>query len=181
MTQAHAPLQLRAHRLAAHDDPLPHPLTRLKVDASRGAVVAYESPELAALCTFDALHGVPVLLRETLRMPGDPTLHRHVSAQISGTWSDDARARREFFRYLKANGLLYVWVPCALAPEQHMLLIDPEHPAYGAIQVESRYVNVSRADVTASAANDGPSRPAAPPDYSARVYPRLRSAARLYA
>lgn len=181
MTQAHAPLQLRAHRLAAHDDPLPHPLTRLKVDPRRAAVVAYESPELAALSTFDALLGVPVLLRETLRLPGDPALHRQVDAQSSGTWTDDARARREFYRYLKANGLLYVCVPSALAPAQHMLLIDPEHPAYGAIQVESRYVNVGRADVAAPAANDGPTHVAAPPDYAARVYPRLRAAARLYA
>lgn len=151
MTQASAPMQIKAWRIAGHDAPMPGPRARLSRDPDRLAVVAYETPELASLCTFEAMAEESAVVRETLRMPGDPQLHRRLTLDGTGAWSDTPQARREFFRYLKRNGLLSVWVPSELAENQHLLLIDPEHPAYGAIQVEQRYITVRAHD---GAAND---------------------------
>ncbi len=140
MTTASIPMHVKAYRVAAHDSPIAMPRSNRTDDGVHEAVVAYESPELASLCTFETLAHESALLRETLLLPGDPHLHRHLTVEGTGTWSDTPQARREFFRYLKRNSLLCAWVPSEFAENQHILLLDPEHPAYGSIPVEFRYL-----------------------------------------
>ncbi|RZA15797.1 MAG: hypothetical protein EOP93_16335 [Lysobacteraceae bacterium] len=181
MTQASAPMQIKAWRIAGHDAPMPGPRARLLHDHDRLAVVAYETPELASLCTFESLADQPALLRETLLMPGDASLHRRLTLAATGAWNDTPDTQREFFRYLKRNGLLSVWVPSEMAENQHLLLIDPEHPAYGAIQTEMRYTTLRAHDGGASGLSGGrgltlpAGLPAFVPDAATPLYARLHA------
>jgi hypothetical protein len=137
-------MQIKVYRVAAHDASFasvqalhPRPGER---SVTIPAICAYESAELAALCTAEALADRPVLLRETLLLPSDPHLHEVLTEQDAGLHLDDAPTRRGFAQHLAHHDLLSLWLPAAYAPQQHLILLNPAHAAFASIHADFRYV-----------------------------------------
>ncbi len=131
-------METKIVRIAAHNQPFSEAWGTHLRNAS--ALVAYESGELAALCTHESLAGHAVLLREVLVIPSNPEWHERLGQKAVGLQQDEQRTRETYARYMQRQNLLCVWLPSAMAPHQSMVMLNPEHGAFRDIKVESRYI-----------------------------------------
>lgn len=114
---------------------------------SMWACVAYESPELAALCSPDLLRNVrrrTELLRETLALPLDPALHATPPASRFGIYDPESTPHLPLIEHMVQHGLLTLWLPCINAPSQHAVFVNPAHEAFERIVVTKRQMVLTR-------------------------------------
>ena len=134
-------METKLFRIAAHHEPFADAWgTHLR---NANALVAYESGELAALCTHEQLEDRAVLLREVLIVPSNPEWHERLSRNDVGLQQDEQRTRETYARYMQRKNILCAWLPSAMAPNQSIVMLNPEHPGFRDIRVESRYITAA--------------------------------------
>ena len=145
----------RAYRLAAEEDML-----RNKVfGANRGALVprigslvstlvrAYETPELAAYCSPEWLANdkrKTVVVRETISLPEGVGLHDTMEVDKPWLPGDEEYLIEQMTSYMGLYKLLSVWALSPHAPQQHVVLINTQHPAYPQVQIASRRITTKK-------------------------------------
>jgi hypothetical protein len=135
-----------AYRLALEDSPLASVAAKAR-EAAKGryagaeACVAYQSSELAAMCTPELLWNVrrrTDMIRETIQLPAGAGLHEAVPVTRFGPYDVDVTDMHAAMAYLRSRDLLSIWLPCAAAPAQHAVLLNPLHPGFSSLVVEQR-------------------------------------------
>ena len=112
-----------------------------------GLVRAYETPELAAFCSPEWLANdkrKTIVVRETITMPQDPGLHETMELEKPWLIGDEDYLTEQMRNFLSVYRLLSVWAPSPYAPQQHVVLLNTQHPAYGGVHVSSRRITVKK-------------------------------------
>ena len=125
---------------------LPHGSTlaagRLHLTPPEGLPVVYAGSS-RALCQLEKrvhCNGVaPIdLMLLALTVPADAPLQSlDEVATLPGDWIARPAATRAIgVRWRRAGAALGLWVPSAVEPAEHNLLLNPDHPAYRAIDLQ---------------------------------------------
>jgi RES domain-containing protein len=78
------------------------------------------------------------LLLLALELPADAPLQQLAEVDaLPGDWIDRQSATRTIgVRWRRAGKALGLWVPSAVEPSEHNLLLNPDHPAYRKIKLK---------------------------------------------
>ncbi len=148
-------MRMRLFRLAFPDQSLTRTARRMKDLQRCGDInsehlrpcVAYESAELAAMCSSELLWSVrrkTELLRETVTLPGGTGLHGLAPAAVCESFDAQYTPSLPLVEHMVAHGLLSLWVPSAHAGHQHAVFINPCHAAFADIVIEKRHIVLTR-------------------------------------
>ena len=146
---------LKAYRLAAEDNMMrskifkvgagtPEPRVSLPVSP---LIRAYETPELAAYCCPEWLANdkrKTVVVRETISLPEGFGLHDTMVVDKPWLLGDEDYLVTQMTSYIHLYKLLSVWALSYQAPQQHVVLINTQHPAYPQVQIASRRITTKK-------------------------------------
>ena len=144
---------LKAYRLTAEEDMLRskifsmHQLPPPRKSQAPALVRAYETPELAAFCSPEWLANdkrKTIVVRETIALPSGPGLHETMELEKPWLVGDEDYLAEQMRNYLTVYRLLSVWTPSPYAPQQHVVLINVQHPVYPRVQVSSRRITLKK-------------------------------------
>jgi len=144
---------LKAYRLTTEEEMLRskifsvHPLPTPRKSQMLALVRAYETPELAAFCSPEWLANdkrKTTVVRETIALPSGPGLHETMELEKPWLVGDEDYLAEQMRNYLTVYRLLSVWTPSPYAPQQHVVLINVQHPVYPRVQVSSRRITLKK-------------------------------------
>ena len=145
----------RAYRLAAEEDMLrskvfsvsrSEPVPRKSVPVPC-LVRAYETPELAAFCSPEWLANdkrKTVVVRETISLPEGAGLHDTMEVDKPWLLGDEEYLLEQMSNYMNLYKLLSVWALSPHAPQQHVVLINTQHPAYPQVRISTRRITMKK-------------------------------------
>ena len=148
-------MRLQIYRLAFADQSLPR-MARQMRDLYRSSslrnecvrpCVAYESAELAAMCSVELLWSVrrkTEVLRETLVLPVEPGLHGTAPADLIGSYDSQNSLAVPIIEHMIEHEFLTLWIASSHAPAQHAVFINPCHSAFEKIAIVRRQMVLTR-------------------------------------
>ncbi|RYD66937.1 MAG: hypothetical protein EOP84_30880 [Verrucomicrobiaceae bacterium] len=109
--------------------------------------MAYESAELAAMCSVELLWSVrrkTEVLRETLVLPVDSGLHGTAPAELISSYDSQTTLAVPIIEHMIGRDLLTLWIASSDAMAQHAVFINPCHSAFEKIAVVKRQMVLTR-------------------------------------
>lgn len=146
---------MRLFRLAFPDQSLTRTARRMKDLQRYGDInsdhlrpcIAYESAELAAMCSAELLWNVrrrTEILRETLILPLGAGLHAMAPPELCEAFDPYHTPSAPMVEHMVSHELLSLWVPSVHALNQHAVFMNPCHQAFPDIGIEKRQLVLTR-------------------------------------